>query len=245
MRTWLATTLALVASLSAGAADRLLLNDPTMSKTQIVFEYAGELWSVSRSGGQAHVLASGIGLMASPIFSPDGSMVAFSGTYDKNTDVYVVPATGGQPRRLTYHPDPDIAVGWTPDGRNVLFRSQRYSYSDPNQLFTVPATGGFPTELPLPSGEMGSYSGDASRIAYVPGFQWEPYWKGYKGGQHTEIWISRLADASTVRIANLNSNESDPMWVGGKVYFLSDRDGPQTLYAYDTATRQVQRLIDN
>lgn len=245
MRTWLATTLALITSLSAGAADRLLLNDPTMSKTQIVFEYAGELWSVPRSGGQAHVLASGIGLMAGPVFSPDGSMVAFSGTYDKNTDVYVVPAEGGQPRRLTFHPDPDIAVGWTPDGKKIVFSSHRQSFSDPNELFTVPVTGGFPEELPLPTGEAASYSPDGSRIAYVPGFQWEPFWKDYKGGQHAEVWVTRLSDSSTARIPNLNANESDPMWVGHTVYFLSDRDGPSTLYSYDTDSKQVKRAIDN
>ncbi|MGH8181261.1 MAG: S41 family peptidase, partial [Steroidobacteraceae bacterium] len=159
--------------------------------------------------------------------------------------VYIVPATGGQPRRLTYHPDPDVALGWTPDGKSVLFSSRRYSYSDPDQLFTVPATGGFPTELPLPSGEMGSYSPDGSHIAYVPGFQWEPFWKGYKGGQHTEIWITRLSDSSTERIPNLNSNEGDPMLVGHSIYFLSDRDGAATLYAYDTDSRQVKRVIDN
>src|SRR6185312_8902986 len=82
-------------------------------------------------------------------------------------------------------------------------------------------------------------------IAYVPGFQWEPFWKGYKGGQHTEIWITRLSDSSTERIPNLNSNEGDPMWVGRSIYFLSDRDGPASLYAYDTDTRQVKRVIDN
>lgn len=245
MRIWLAATLTLVSCCAAHAADRLLLRHPALSKTQIVFEYGGELWSVPRAGGAAHVLASGVDLQADPIFSPDGSQIAFSGTYDKNTDVYVVPATGGQPRRLTYHPDPDIALGWTPDGKSVLFSSHRYSYSDPDQLFTVPATGGFPTELPLPSGEMGSYSPDGSHIAYVPGFQWEPFWKGYKGGQHTEIWIARLSDSSTERIPNLNSNEGDPMWVGHTVYFLSDRDGPETLYAYDTDSRQVKRVIDN
>ena len=245
MRMLLAMAVALASCSAAGAADRALLSDPAMSKTQIVFDYGGQLWSVPRNGGQAHVLASGMDLLAQPIFSPDGSQIAFTGTYDKNTDVYVIPAGGGQPRRLTYHPEPDIAVGWTPDNKSVLFRSHRYSFSDPNYLFTVPVTGGFPTQLPLPSGEMGSYSGDGSHIAYVPGFQWEAFWKGYKGGQHTEIWVARLSDSSTVRIPNLNSNENDPMWVGGKVYFLSDRDGPATLYAYDTSTRQVQRLIDN
>jgi tricorn protease len=245
MRIWLAATLALITCSAATAADRLLLRHPAMSRTQIVFEYGGELWSVPRNGGQAHLLASGMDLLADPIFSPDGSQIAFSGTYDKNTDVYVVSATGGQPRRLTYHPDPDMALGWTPDGKSILFSSRRYSYSDPDQLFTVPAAGGFPTELPLPSGEMGAYSPDGSHIAYVPGFQWEPFWKGYKGGQHTEIWVSRLSDSSTVRIPNLDANENDPMWVGNKIYFLSDRDGPATLYAYDVNTRQVQRVIDN
>lgn len=224
-----------------------------MSQTQIVFEYGGMLWSVPRSGGQAHVLASGIEqpvkivfpLTATPIFSPDGSMIAFSGTFQNNTDVYVVPATGGQPRRLTYYPGPNVAVGWTPDGKSVLFRSNRYSSSLHDQLFTVPVAGGFPSELPLPLGETGSYSPDGSHIAYVPGFQWEPFWQGYKGGQHAQIWISRLSDSNTVRIPNLDASETDPMWVGHRIYFLSDRDGPVTLFAYDTRSRQVKRLIDN
>jgi tricorn protease len=245
MRYWLAAALVFLSLGSAAGAERLLLRDPTMSRTRIVFEYGGELWSVPRKGGQAHVLASGMDLMAKPIFSPDGSMVAFSGTYDKNTDVYVVPANGGQPRRLTWHPDPDVAVGWTPDGKNILFTSHRYSVADPFQLFTVPLTGGFPTELPLPTGMAASYSSDGSHLAYVPGFQWEPFWKDYKGGQHAEIWVARLSNSHTVRIPDLDSNESDPMWVGHTVYFLSDRDGPTTLFAYDTESRQVKRLIDN
>lgn len=223
----------------------LLLRYPGMSKTQIVFEYGGELWEVPRSGGQAHVLASGMDLETQPIFSPDGTMIAFSGTYDHNTDVYVVPASGGQPQRLTWHPDPDIAVGWAPNGKDVLFRSHRYSYSDPNQLYTVPAAGGFPQELPLSMAESGSYSPDGSQIAFVPNFQWEPFWKGYKGGQHTQIWIARLSDSHTIRIPDLDSNEDDPMWVGNTIYFLSDRDGPITLFGYDVATGKVTKLIDN
>ncbi|MGH8226327.1 MAG: S41 family peptidase [Steroidobacteraceae bacterium] len=225
-----------------------------MSKTRIVFEYGGDLWSVPRGGGRAHVLVSGIEQPikvvfapggARPIFSPDGSMVAFTGTFEHNADVYVVPAIGGQPRRLTYYPGPNVAVGWTPDGRSVLFRSERYSFSLPDQLFTVPVTGGFPRELPLPTGEMGSYCGDGSHIAYVPGFEWEPFWKGYKGGQHAQIWITRLSDSQTVRIPDLDASETKPMWVGHRIYFLSDRDGPMTLFAYDTRNGQVKRLIDN
>lgn len=222
-----------------------LLRYPSMSKTTIAFEYGGELWEVPRTGGQAHILASGMDLLTKPIFSPDGSEIAFSGTYDHNTDVYVVPADGGQPRRLTWHPGPDVAVGWTPDGKDVLFRSHRHSHADPNQLYTVSAAGGFPRELPLSKAEAGSYSPDGTHLAYVPGFQWEAFWKGYKGGQHTQIWIARLSDSSTVRIPDLNSNENDPMWVGNTVYFLSDRDGPIALFAYDTKTGKATKVLDN
>ena len=230
---------------SSTSSPLLLLRYPSMSKTQIVFEYGGELWEVPRAGGKAHVLASGMDLLTMPKFSPDGSMVVFTGTYDGNTDVYVVPSEGGQPHRLTYHPRPDVAVGWTPDGKNVLFRSRRYSYSDPNQLYTVPVTGGFPKELPLPMAEEGSYSPDGSQIAYVPEFQWEPFWKGYKGGQHTHIWLAKLSDSSVLRLPKQDANESDPMWVDNTVYFLSDAEGPITLFAYDINTTKITKVIEN
>ncbi len=248
MYKWILAALAFTVFASAQASTNntlLLLRYPTMSKTQIAFEYGGEIWEMPRAGGRAHVLASGMDMLTKPIFSPDGAMVAFTGTYDGNTDVYVVPATGGQPRRLTFHPGPDVAVGWTPDGKSVLFRSHRYSYSDPDQLYTVPATGGFPQELPLPMAEEGSYSPDGSHLAYVPGFQWESYWKDYKGGQHTQIWLAKLSDSSVVRIPDENANERNPMWVGSTVYFLSDRDGPITLFAYDTKSDKVRKVLDN
>ncbi len=200
---------------------------------------------MGREGGEAQRLVTGRDLESGPIFSPDGSMVAFSGNYDSNVDVYVVPSTGGEPRRLTYHPGPDVAVGWTPDGKSVLFHSHRKSTNDPDKLFTVPATGGLPTELPLDMAEEGSYSPDGSQIAYVPVFQWEPDWKGYRGGQTTPVWIAKLADSSVVKVPREDSNDRNPMWVGKTVYFLSDRDGPTALFAYDTETQKVSRVIDN
>lgn len=223
----------------------LLLQTPTISKSQIAFVYGGDIWIVGRAGGEAHRLVTGRDLESGPIFSPDGSMVAFSGNYDSNVDVYVVPSTGGEPRRLTYHPGADIAVGWTPDGKSVLFHSHRDSTNDPDKLFTVPAGGGFPTEVPLDMAEEGSYSPDGSQIAYVPVFQWEPDWKGYRGGQTTPVWIAKLADSSVVKVPREDSNDRNPMWVGKTVYFLSDRDGPTTLFAYNTETQRVSRLIDN
>ncbi|HTV83312.1 MAG TPA: PDZ domain-containing protein [Acidobacteriaceae bacterium] len=223
----------------------LLLRTPTVSKTQIAFEYGGDIWIVSRQGGVGHRLVTGNDRLSGPIFSPDGSMIAYSGVFNGNEDVYVVAADGGQPVRLTYHPGPDIAVGWTPDGSSVLFRSNRYSYSDPNQLYTVPVTGGFPAELPLPMAQRGSYSPDGTHLAYVPNSKWEPFWKGYRGGQTTPIWIANLADSSVVKVPRPNSNDSDPMWVGKTVYFLSDRAGPITLFAYNTETGTVSQVLQN
>jgi tricorn protease len=227
----------------AAAQPPLLLRDPTISRTQIAFAYGGDIWIVDRNGGAAHRLATGFGLESGPVFSPDGSQVAFTGVYDQNIDVYVVPATGGEPRRLTYHPGADVAVGWTPDGKDVLFRSNRSSATDPNKLFTVPATGGFAKELPLAMAETGSFSPDGTQLAYVPNFRWEPFWQGYRGGQTTPVYLANLSDSSVVRVPRNDSNDDDPMWVGDTVYFLSDRDGPVTLFAYDVRSRRVSRLL--
>lgn len=230
---------------AASAVPPLLLQDPTISKTQIAFAYGGDIWTVERGGGAARRLVTGLNLETGPLFSPDGATVAFSGDYDGIVGVYVVPATGGEPRRLTSHPDAATAVGWTPDGKNVLFRSAAASATDPNSLFTVPVTGGFPARVPLVMGEAGSYSPDASHLAYVPNFRWEPFWKGYRGGQTTPIYIANLADSSVVKVPRDNSNDDTPMWVGKDVYFLSDRNGPVTLFAYDTQTQRVARALPN
>jgi tricorn protease len=228
---------------SAGTDPPLLLREPTVSRTQIAFAYAGYIWIVGREGGPARRLVTGYDLASSPHFSPDGSMVAFTANYDGNVDVYVVPSGGGQPRRLTYHGN-DATVGWTPDGTRVLFVSNRDSYSDPNHLYTIAIRGAaVPTELPLSMAQYGSYSPDGTRLAYVPNFQWEPFWKGYRGGQTTPIWIANLADSSVVKVPRPNSNDSVPMWVGDTIYFLSDRDGPVTLFAYNTRTGAVTRLL--
>jgi len=230
---------------TAAAAPPLLLQHPTLSRDAIAFEFAGEIWTVARDGGVARRLVAGQGRNGQPVFSPDGSLIAFTGTYDQNADVYVVPVAGGQPTRLTYHPGPDEAVGWTPDGKAILFRSGRKTYRDLRQLFTVPLAGGFPTEVPLPSGHQAAYSPDGSHLAYVPYFQWQPAWKRYRGGQTTPIWIADLADSSVTKVPREGSNDKNPMWVGDTVYFLSDRAGPVTLFAYDTRGAAVRQLIPN
>ncbi|MGA2750022.1 MAG: PDZ domain-containing protein [Verrucomicrobiota bacterium] len=222
------------------------MQNPSLSRTEIVFNFAGNLWIVSRQGGDARRLTTG-GHEQGPHFSPDGAWVAFTGGYDGNQDVYLVPASGGVPRRLTYHPGPDVAVGWTPDGQHVLFRSWRTSFSwSAPRLFTIPIDGSFPTEVPLPRAVEGCFSPDGSRLAYVPNQQWQRAWKRYRGGQTLPIWIANLSDSRIdAKVPRDNSNDFNPMWVGDTIYFLSDRNGPFTLFAYDLKSKKVTEVIHN
>ena len=240
----IAALLAAVPSLAA--ADKpLLAQHPSLSRTQIVFAYAGDLWLTGRDGGPAARLTTGVGAESDPAFSPDGSLVAFSGQYDGNTDIFVVAAAGGVPRRLTHHPQPDTVVGWTPDGKRVLFSTARTNANGIPMLFTVGLEGGMPEELPLPTGVSGSYSADGSRLAYVPTQLWQAAWKRYQGGQTTPIWIVSLADLKVEKIPRENSNDSNPLWIGDKIYFLSDRNGAISLFVYDLATKKVAEALPN
>ncbi|HEX7359273.1 MAG TPA: protease, partial [Bryobacteraceae bacterium] len=239
------TLAAALTSLGQQRHPPLLLQSPTLSKTQIAFTYGGDIWIVNRQGGQAQRLVTGMDRLSNPIFSPDGSEVAYAGEYDGNVDVYVVPSTGGEPRRLTYHPGRDVPVGWTVDGQAVLFRSHRDSATDSNKLFTISVHGSLPTEVPLAMAENGCYSPDGSHLAYSPVFQWEPEWQHYRGGQTSAIWIATLTDSSVVKIPRDNSNDRNPMWVGNAVYFVSDRNGPVTLFAYNIGTKKVSQLLSN
>ena len=247
MRTFLVSLFCLLASYSLGQSNPpLLLRKPALSKTQIVFNYGGNLWIVSRDGGDAHRLTSGTGTETTPAFSPDGNWVAFMGEYDGNPDIYIVAAAGGVPKRLTYHPALDWVSGWTPDAKSVLFLSPRTSsYHFETKLFSIPIDGSFPIEYPLPVVDAASLSPDGTHVAYVPHGQWQPAWKRYRGGQTTPIWIADLKDSHIEKVPRENSNDFNPMWVGDTVYFLSDRNGPVSLFAYDTNRKQVSEVIKN
>src|SRR5215204_5611572 len=226
----------------------MLFRQPTMNKTHIVFAFAGDLWKVSRDGGAAERLTSGTGTEANPVFSRDGSQIAFTGEYDGNIDVYVIPATGGEPRRVTYHAGGDQVIGWTPDSKSVLFLSGRSSGMPIPKMYTMPVTGGgLPTELPFPmAGGGASFSPDGSRIAYMPLAPAFAQWKKYRGGRTTKIWIGNLADSSVEEIPRQNSNDYTPVWMGDKIYFLSDRNGRNVaLYSFDTKTKKVAPVINN
>ena len=251
MRKLVFTVLFLIATSASviAQADKVTLyRQPTMNRTDIVFVYAGDLWKVSRAGGSAVRLTSNIGTETSPIFSPDGNWLAFTGEYDGNVDVYVMPAEGGEPRRITYHPGADQAIGWTPDGKRVMFLSARGTGLPVPKMYTMPVTGeGLPTELPFPmAGGGASFSPDGSKLAYMPLAPAFLQWKKYRGGRTTKIWIGNLSDSAVEEVPRQNSNDIAPMWVGNKIYFISDRSGRNfTLYSYDTASKKVTEAIAN
>ena len=245
MKTSFTLAFTLLACAASAADGPSIYRNPALSKSAIVFEHAGDLWSVGRQGGVAVRLTSGAGVESQPVFSPDGTQVAFTGEYDGNIDVFVIPATGGVPKRVTYHPAPDLALGWTPDGKRILFTSSRSAYSRFSELFTIAPEGGPEEKLPLPIGYEGAYSPDGKQIAYVPMRRAFAVWKRYRGGTTTPVWIADLATSKVEKLPRPNSNDYNPMWAGGRVWFLSDREGPVTLYSYDSKTKKVARAVEN
>jgi tricorn protease len=243
------TSAALMLVLGAGVGrgegpPPLLLQKPTVNRTHVAFVCGDDLWAVDRRGGEARRLTTGMHA-DDPAFSPDGAWLAFTGESRGNADVYVMPAGGGPARRLTYHPGPDRVVGWTPDSQHVLFRSFRASHDWFPRLFTVTREGGLPVELPLPMAYQGSYSPDSTRIAYVPLPPAFASWKRYRGGRATPVWLADLSDSRVEKLPRTDSNDFNPLWVGDKVFFLSDRNGPFTLFAYDPTTQQVTQVLAN
>jgi tricorn protease len=235
-----------IAARAQSSEKPLLLRQPTLSSTDIAFAYGDDIWRVSREGGEAVRLTAGPGIKSGPHFSPDGKWIAFTGEYDGKVNVYVVSVNAGSPRRVTYHAGPDAAVGWTPDGKNILFVTSRDSFANNTRaLFTVPAEGGFPTKVPLPIGWEGSYSADGKYLAYRPTpFPWGN-WSHYRGGTSPRIWVANLADSSVVALPHENWNDFNPLWISDTIYFLSDRNGSYTLFSYDTKTKNETQVIEN
>ncbi len=240
-------TLFLFGAVFAQSENPTFFRDPAISKTDIVFSYGGDLWIVPKTGGNASRLTAGIGIESSAYFSPDGNWIAFSGDYDGNTDVYLIPKTGGEPKRVTFHPSLDQVSGWTPDGKNILFASTRNSSSNYSRLFTLPVDGGgLPTEIPLPMAKRGWLSPDGNFVAYEPLSQWQEDWKYYAGGQTQPIWIAKLSDSTVEKVPRNNSNDKCPMWIGDKVFFLSDREGGRvSLFEFDTRSKKVEMVFQN
>ncbi|MFM2088230.1 MAG: hypothetical protein RLZZ237_3099, partial [Pseudomonadota bacterium] len=229
-------------------SDTRMLSEPAVSSSHIAFIYAGDLWLSNLDGGGAQRLTSDLGEKSNPVFSPDGSLIAYSANIDGNVDVYVIAAAGGVPRRLTYHPGADVVQSFTPDGKSVMFTSPRAAFNNRFQkLFTVPVTGGVETQLDIPNASRATYSPDGKHIAYNPLAPAFKQWKRYRGGTNSWLWLFSSADKSIEKIPQptTRSNDVDPMWLGDTVYFRSDRNGEFNLFAYDVKSKTVRQLTQH
>jgi tricorn protease len=233
-----------------------LLRFPDIRGEMIAFVYAGDIWTVAASGGTARRLTSHPGLELFPKFSPDGRSIAFSGEYNGTRQVFVISVDGGEPRQLTYRNDvgalpprggwDNRVLGWTPDGKHVLFRANRVPYSDRlGRPYLVPVEGG--TEQPLAITEAGgaSYSPDGRMLAFTPISNEFRGWKRYRGGQSPDVWIYDLANNTAEQITNTRAQDMLPVWLGDTVYYLSDRDWTMNLFAYDTRTRRTRKVTNH
>jgi tricorn protease len=230
-----------------------LLRFPDVHGDRVVFVYAGDIWTAPVKGGTATRLTASPGVEVFPRFSPDGKSIAFTGQYDGDEQVYVMPAEGGMPKKLTYYPADgplpprwgydNIVYGWTPDGAYVLYRSTRYSYPEHSgHLFTVAKDGGPSVPLPMPRAGAGDYSPDAKRIAYSPLWRDFRTEKRYSGGWANDLYIYDLATNATKIVSPTKRSERDPIWIGDAVYFTSDRNGTFNIYKYDVKSEAVTQI---
>lgn len=239
----------------AEAATRLL-RFPTLSRDSIAFIYAGDVWAVPRSGGVARQLTSDPGLELFPRYSPDGSLIAFTGQYDGNRDVYVVPAERGEPKRLTFwtdtgHPTEragpnNMVIGWTPDGKRVLFRSRHQAWEDrAGRLYTVGLDGGLPEPLPMPEGGLAAFSPDGRQVVYNRIWRNFRTWKRYRGGMTQNLWIYDIPANRLEKLTENDSTSTEPVWIGDRIYFDSDRDKTYNLFSIEPASRKLTKLTDH
>ena len=244
----------------AYAEEARLLRFPHIQGDQVVFSYAGDLYITGLKGGQARKLTSDKGYEMFPRLSPDGKYIAFTGQYDGNTEVFVIPSQGGEPKRLTFTATLDrddlgdrmgpnnIVIGWTPDSKNILFRTRQFTFNDfTGQLMTVPVEGGDAVEIPLKNGGFASYSPDGKKMAYNYVFREFRTWKRYQGGMADDIRVFDFDTKKSEKITDHKRQDIIPMWSadGRKIYFISDRDDIMNLYVYDLNTKTTRQLTFN
>ena len=248
---------ALAPCAKSASEEARLLRFPTVGGDKIVFSYAGDLYSVDIDGGQAVKLTSHIGYECFPKISPDGKTIAFTGQYDGNTEVYSIPIDGGEPQRLTYSalvsrdqvgermgPN-NIVMGWTPDGKQIIYRSKQYNFSGlRGRICKVSSEGGLPEIIPASEGGFCSYSQDGKKLAMNRMFREFRTWKYYRGGQADDIWINTVGTNKLEKITDNDAQDIFPMWIGKEIYYLSDRDRIMNLFVYDTVTKQTRKVTD-
>jgi len=237
-------------------AQTKLLRFPDIHDNRIAFTYGGDLWTVSANGGTAARLTAHPGVEVFAKFSPDGKWIAFTGQYDGDEQVYVIPSEGGEPKQLTFYPArgpltprwgyDNQVYGWTNDGRYIIYRSLRDGWTLAlSRLYRVPVNGGPSEPLPMPVSGAGAYSPGGNQIVYSPQSRDFRTEKRYSGGQANELYIFDTETHAAKRITEGPRASRDPMWIGKEIYFDSDRDGHFNLYSYDTGTGKTTQVTRN
>ncbi len=257
MKLFLTLYLLTMCGLLSAQQESRLLRFPATDGKQIVFTYAGDLYSVPIGGGTARKMTSHEGYEMFPRFSSDGTQLAFTAQYDGNTEVYVMPSEGGSPKRLTYTatlgrddisdrmgPN-NIVMAWKNKSNEILFRSRMKTFNDfIGQLYSVGMDGQMAAELPVPRGGWMSFSADDKKMAYNRVFREFRTWKRYRGGMADDVWIYDFEAKTTVNITNNDAQDIFPMWSGNKIYYVSDRDGNKrfNLFSYDLTSKETKQL---
>lgn len=234
-----------LSSFSQISKDTRLLSQPAISAKHIAFIYAEDLWIANKDGSNPIRLTIDEGVESNPVFSPDGTIIAFSAQYDGNTDVYTISVNGGIPKRLTWHPSGDFVNDFSPEGNNVIFSSQRNTFTRRYlQLYSISTNGGAVTQLEIPNAFWSSYSDNGKYIAYTP--LYEPYnqWKHYRGGMESRIWIYNVKTHKVDEIPRPGNvaNNTRPQWMGNNIYFRSDRNGEFNLFCYNVNSKETKQL---
>ncbi len=232
----------LIGSNMAVSAENPMMQNPDVYGNIIVFACGGDIWKAPAEGGPAVRLTFSDGRENFPEISPDGSLIAFTGEFDGNSDVYVMNINGGDITRLTYHPGMDEVIGWNQTKNKIMFTSGRNSTSRYTKMFLVSPDGTGLEEMIMYDAARGSFSPDGSKIAYNKDSQDNATWKRYTGGRAQEIFIYDFKTNEETNITNYKGSDRTPMWVGDKIWFSSDRDRVLNIYSYDTGTQKIEQI---
>ncbi|MDD2197878.1 MAG: PDZ domain-containing protein [Bacteroidales bacterium] len=249
----LLSIMAIMPKLTMAYEDARMLRYPNINGNQIVFVYAGDIWTVDSNGGDARQLTSHKGLELFPKISPDGKWIAFSAEYSGSRQVFIMPSQGGTPQQLTFYNDAgempprggfdNVVLGWTPDSEKVFFRANRTPYGDRmGKYFTVSINGGFEEELPIPHGGFADLSPDGKKVVFTYVDREFRTWKRYKGGRASNLWIYDLEKDFSEQITDFKGTDHIPTWYGNKIYFATDRDLWLNIHSYDVNTKEVKQI---
>ncbi len=225
------------------------LRYPTVHRDTLVFVTDDDLWSVPLIGGVARRITGGRGLVASPRLSPDGKCIAFIATDESHSELYVMPAQGGGARRMTWLGAQSQVAGWTPDGRVLVSSNANQPFLHARRLFAVSLDAPLPQALPWGMASAAAWS--ATGACVIGRNIADPaLWKRYRGGTIGHLWIDAVGSGEFVRLPLFENprragNIASPMWIGERIWFISDHEGIGNLYSCAADGSELRRHTEH